>query len=888
MSWFAPSRSAGSRAIVTGAGGLLASGPVLHLLGLDVAADLATRATVAAATALAVLLLVRRARPEPPDRRRPWLLLVAATLAEGAWAVLLGEDVGPSALGSLGHLVAGPLLAVALWGLPAPVECRKSWVSTALDAATAWLASAIATWELFVADEGAAGWAWLGLMADPLVNVAVVTSVVAVLARARRPGGLAFGALAGLCAGAALLAAAGTAARHGVAPGLVSPVLAAGLLAVALGAWLPPEGVESELVSRSRERVAVLVPLAPLAVAAAVLLSALLLRVSLSPVALVCAALLAAALVGGAVLARLESLAVERSLDDLVVKRTMTLGTREKWFRSLVRNSSDVITVVDVRGVVRYQTPSVTRILGHDPQLLVGTRITGLMRPADGRKLEAALAAAARNPGRPVTLEFPIWHQKGRWCDTETTITSLVHDPDIRGLVLNSRDVSERRQLEEQLTQQAYSDALTGLANRAFFRTRVEEALAQSFAAAEVAVLFLDLDGFKGVNDAQGHHVGDELLGLVGKRLAHSVRPGDVVARLGGDEFAILVTGPDAEEAAVWVAERVRRSLASPFVLDGRELALGASTGIAVSDRGDETADQLLRNADLAMYRAKARRDLGFVRFESQMHDALMARMQAESDLRHAVANGDLVLHYQPVVELGSGRIVGVEALVRWAHHERGLVSPGEFIELAEETGLVSDIGSWAILECCRQGARWQRYAGPGGVFKVAVNVSARQLTSALPRQVRDALVETGVPGSALTLEMTESVLMERTDEVVELLRRMKTMGVKVAVDDFGTGYSSLSYLSRFPVDILKIDRSFVQHIGSDCTEQGELAGTIVRLGESLRLETVAEGIETEHQREILARMGCTFGQGYLFARPMPADELDAVLAEQQPSAVTA
>jgi diguanylate cyclase (GGDEF)-like protein len=456
----------------------------------------------------------------------------------------------------------------------------------------------------------------------------------------------------------------------------------------------------------------------------------------------------------------------------------------------------------------------------------------------------------------------------------------LVHDPDIRGLVLNTRDVSERRRLEEQLTLQAYSDGLTGLANRSLFRSKVETALKVALARAEVGVLFLDLDGFKAVNDAQGHHVGDELLRIVAKRLTNSVRPGDLVARLGGDEFAILVTGPDAEEGAIWAAERVRRALSAPFVLDGRELALGASTGIAISDTGEETADQLLRNADLAMYRAKSRRDQSFVRFEAQMHDALLARMKAESDLRQAVTRGDLVMYYQPVVELGSRTVIGVEALVRWKHHERGIISPADFIDLAEETGLVGEIGRWALEESCKQGARWQKHAAPGGHFKMAVNVSARQFDATLPRQVRDILSSTGLPGPALTLEMTESVLMERTDEVVELLRRMKTLGLKVAVDDFGTGYSSLSYLSRFPVDILKIDKSFVQHLGND-NGRGELVHTIVRLGESLRLDTVAEGIETTAQCESLTAMGCIFGQGYLFSRPLPPEDIDALLEEQ-------
>ena len=298
-----------------------------------------------------------------------------------------------------------------------------------------------------------------------------------------------------------------------------------------------------------------------------------------------------------------------------------------------------------------------------------------------------------------------------------------------------------------------------------------------------------------------------------------------------------------------------------------------------MSDSGDETAEELLRNADLAMYRAKSRRDQSFVRFEAQMHDALLARVQAESDLRQAVAHGDRAA-------LPTDRRAGERAHRRRRGAgpveppEIGLISPGRFIELAEETGLVNDIGRWALQESCRQGVRWQRHAAPGGHFKVAVNVSARQLDSSLPRLVRDVLRRVGLPGAALTLEMTESVLMERTDEVVELLRRIKTLGVRVAVDDFGTGYSSLSYLSRFPVDILKVDKSFVAQVDQE-DGRGELVRTIVRLGESLRLETVAEGIETAGQRAALEAMGCTFGQGFLFARPMPADELDELLAAE-------
>jgi len=836
-------------------------------------------AALVGASLVAAAALVRRALGVAGKDRRPWLLLAVAALMQAAWAVAVRDGEGGTA-GLPAHLVLTAVIGAGLWLLPSAQESSRGGLRTLMDAAAAGFALAVPAAELVVPDDISRVLDPGGSGLHPLADVVLATIAVAIISRSRHAGGLAIAPALGLTLGAVLLAVADLLDHDGASRGTVLGLLTLGAALWVVGAVLPADGAETDAEMVWRERIAVLVPLAPLSGAAALVLGSIVFHQPVSPVTTAAAALLAATLVAGGVLARLDSLTTERLLDELVLKRTMTLGTREKWFRALVQNSSDVITVVDVRGVVRYLTPSVHKILGHDPQQLVGTRITGLLRPGDGRRLEAALASAARSPGRPITLEFPIWSKSGAWCDTETTVTSLVHDPDIRGLVLNTRDVSERRRLEEQLTQQAFSDGLTGLANRSLFRSKVETALKVALARAEVAVLFLDLNGFKAVNDSQGHHVGDELLGIVAKRLTNSVRPGDVVARLGGDEFAILVTGPDAEEGAIWAAERVRRALSAPFVLDGRELALGASCGIAISDSGDETADQLLRNADLAMYRAKSRRDQSYVKFEAQMHDALLARMKAESDLRHAVSGGDLVLYYQPVVELSSGHVVGVEALVRWRHHERGIISPADFIDLAEETGLVLEIGKWALEDACKQGARWQQYAAPGGHFKVAVNVSARQLDATLPRLVRDILAASGMPGQALTLEMTESVLMDRTDEVVELLRRMKTLGLKVAVDDFGTGYSSLSYLSRFPVDILKIDKSFVQHIGND-SGKGELVHTIVRLGESLRLDTVAEGIETAAQRDALTAMGCTYGQGYLFARPLPVEDVDVLLAEQ-------
>jgi diguanylate cyclase (GGDEF)-like protein/PAS domain S-box-containing protein len=581
-------------------------------------------------------------------------------------------------------------------------------------------------------------------------------------------------------------------------------------------------------------------------------------------------------------LARLDHLTMTRTLEAQVEERTLALVTREQWFRSLVQNSSDVLTVVDPAGVVKYQSPAMTRVFGHDPATLIGTAFSYLMRPTDAGRLELLMAEARATPRATYTMELALWHREGRWCDTETTVTSLVEDKDIRGLVLNTRDISERKRLEDALTHQAFHDTLTGLANRALFQDRVGHALRAARTVATVAVLFLDLDGFKGVNDTQGHAVGDLLLGLVAERLEHGVRPADTVARLGGDEFAVLVEDPDCQRAAVWVAERVVAALNQPFLLDGRELQIGVSVGIALNMTGTESDDVLLRNADVAMYRAKAKREGGWVRFESGMRDALVEKLELENDLKLALGRGQLAVYYQPTVELARGRVVGAEALLRWHHPTKGLVGPDDFIRVAEDSGLITAIGDFVLREACRAGVRWQPFAAVGQDFRVAVNISARQVSLALVDTVRTVLADTGMPPGALVLEVTESVLVERTEEILALLHQLKALGVRLAIDDFGTGYSSLSYLSRFPVDILKIDRSFVEAVSVEGSEQGELARTILHLGQSMHLSTVAEGIETQAQYAALRAMGCDYGQGYLFSRALPPAGLDELLSFRQ------
>ena len=571
------------------------------------------------------------------------------------------------------------------------------------------------------------------------------------LARARQVTVTPFRTLRGVAAGLGLHAAGsgllglGIATRSPVVLPLAILLIVSGDLALMAGALRPVGERDTEREHRGRERAAVLAPVAPLVLAGVLWIGVELGGMPLTPVATALGVCMILVLLAGAVIARLDNMQIARQLEERVSERTFDLGTREKWFRSLVQNSSDIVTVVDAQGVIRYQTPSIARILGHDPEALIGRRFATLLKPADAHALDRVMAAATKNPEGAHAVELLVWAADGRWRASEIQVTSLLADPDIRGVILTIRDVSERRRMEEQLTRQAYTDGLTGLANRAFFTTRVEQVLAGA-PRGTVGVLFLDLDGFKAVNDAQGHAVGDELLGLVAQRLRGCVRPDDLIARLGGDEFAILVNGLEVERAALWVAQRAQRVLASDFRIGGRATSLGASTGIAINDAGGETADQLLRNADLAMYRAKAMARSSFVRFESQMHDALMHRVEAEKDLRRAAAAGDLRLHYQPLVDLKTGRVTGAEALMRWQHPTRGLLPPDDFIALAEETGLIHELGAWALAESARQGAAWQDHAPPGGMFRMSVNVSASQLTSGLPRMVRDTLAAVRLP----------------------------------------------------------------------------------------------------------------------------------------------
>jgi len=438
---------------------------------------------------------------------------------------------------------------------------------------------------------------------------------------------------------------------------------------------------------------------------------------------------------------------------------------------------------------------------------------------------------------------------------------------------------ADQKRLQDEMAHQAFHDSLTGLANRALFKDRVEQGLARLRRHHKpLAVFFLDLDRFKAINDSFGHVVGDALLIAVSQRLAKCVRAEDTVARLGSDEFAVLVESLNGDAEVRVVADRVKNAFRDPIVIDGRELVVAASTGIALSEAGMESADDLLRNADMAMYRAKAAGG-GARQYLPEMHAGVIERLELESGLRQALRRNELYLVYQPIVDLRTGRLSGAEALLRWQHPTRGMISPAEFIPVAETSGMIVPIGEWVLRQACRDARRWDQIPG-GKQLSVSVNLSGRQLqTSELPSMVPQALLDAGLAPGRLTLEMTESVLIDRNDETLALLHELRRVGVRLAIDDFGTGYSSLSYLHRFPVDTLKIDRSFVERLTGEADDTS-LVGSIIRIGQGLRVATVAEGIEDATQLRALQDLGCDLGQGYHFARPMSAADFEAYIAE--------
>lgn len=542
----------------------------------------------------------------------------------------------------------------------------------------------------------------------------------------------------------------------------------------------------------------------------------------------------------------------------------------ERRIGALVRHSSDVTTLVDDSGTILFVSPSVERILGYAADDLVGSNALELVHPDDRPGVEAVLRNAMRGSSA-AAVECKLRRSDGRWLVAETNLNSLLHDPEVRGVVLNTRDISERKALENELAHQALHDSLTDLANRGLFQDRIDHSLARSARHdTPLAVLLIDLDDFKKINDSKGHAAGDALLVQVAQRLKANLRGPDTAARVAGDEFALLVEDMRVPDDVTVVANRILESMKKPFDIEGREITVSCSIGIAVANPREETADELLRNADVAMHSAKQAGKATFAIFEPSMRESLLERIGLETDLRRAVTAGEFVVYYQPTVSLADDAIAGLEALVRWEHPTRGLVSPAEFIPLAEETGLIVDIGRMVLEQATKQVADWQKTHASANL-SVNVNLSGKQLEhSALLDEVKAALKDSGLNPGSLVLEITETVLLDNTAIVSATLNELKRLGVRLAIDDFGTGYSSLAYLQKLPVDVLKIDRSFVSGLNAG-SQEWAVTRAIIELGQSLDLQTVAEGIEMKDQLDHLKKLQCDLCQGFFFARPADA-----------------
>ncbi len=562
------------------------------------------------------------------------------------------------------------------------------------------------------------------------------------------------------------------------------------------------------------------------------------------------------------------------TLEALVEERTGELHRTNEDLRlmgKVIESTAEAVVITDLDGKILQVNPAFCRTSGYSMSELIGQNPrmlrSGRHEPSFYKEMWQRLTGAGSWSGE-------IWDRRktGELYPKWLTINLIRDEAGNPAFYVGlSSDITDFKETEERLHQLAYFDPLTGLPNRSLFHDRLERSiLSGQRYGARVALLFLDLDHFKYVNDAMGHSAGDILLAEVGRRIAGTVRKADTVCRIGGDEFTVILEQISRSEDAGAIAQKIIGVLGKPFSINGQEVLVGASIGIAVYPYDDPTAEGLTRMADAAMYRAKSAGRNSYRFVSGQTDTANQARLAMVSDLRHAIDRGELLLHYQPMVSIDGSRVLGAEALARWRRVGNDqLVPPGEFIPLAEETGLILPLGSWALLDACRTAASWPAGGLP---LLVSVNVSPRQFAKPdLIREVREVLTESGLLPERLVIEITESTVMADAASAEKAIKELKDIGVKIAIDDFGTGYSSLSYLGRFPVDRLKIDQSFVRKIGS-APHADAIVTAIIAMASSLGLETVAEGVETEAERRFLEEHGCREAQGYLFSRPVPVE----------------
>jgi diguanylate cyclase (GGDEF)-like protein/PAS domain S-box-containing protein len=541
------------------------------------------------------------------------------------------------------------------------------------------------------------------------------------------------------------------------------------------------------------------------------------------------------------------------------------------------------MAVLSSKGRLLWVNRSLCAFLGYAESELMYSSLGAITHKDDLAPVLAALKSMLRE--RTDLLQMEVRHQR-RGGEQVWALWNVARFQDAQDdetyVVLQLQDITERKQSEQRLLHDAFHDSLTGLPNRALFADHVKLTIARAKRGGlrRFAVLFCDLDRFKVINDSLGHVAGDQLLVEVARRLESCLRQGDTVARVGGDEFTILLDDLADEAEAVAVAERVQKEVSAPISLSGRDVFTTMSIGMATGATSYSDPEDILRDADTAMYRAKSLGKARHVVFDHSMHASAVNLLQIETDLRKALERGQFYLLYQPIVSLGSFKLCGFEALVRWHHPERGLISPLDFIPIAEETGQIIGIGEWALHEACRQMREWQEKFPQASPIFMSVNLSAKQFNhSMLIAQIDDALRRTGLNPRQLKLEITEGAVMENIDTATEMLRHLRDLGVQLAIDDFGTGYSSLSYLHRFPIDTLKIDRSFVTRM-ADNPENVEIVRTIVMLAQVLGMDVVAEGVETKEQLKLLRDLQCEYGQGYYFSRPSSPSDAEKIIVE--------
>ncbi len=562
------------------------------------------------------------------------------------------------------------------------------------------------------------------------------------------------------------------------------------------------------------------------------------------------------------------------------------LRANEQRFRALIEKSMEGIALLDANVKILYASPSTFHILGYTPEEFMRANLLQLFHPEDRKAALQRLSQRVNEIGKTSeVLEFRVRHKDGAYRWLESTGTNLLDDPAVGAIVVNYRDITQRKETEQQLVHNVLHDALTGLPNRGLFLDLLERAIEYSRKRARhhFAVLFLDFDRFKNINDSLGHLHGDRLLIAIARRLKDALGAASTIARLGGDEFAVLVEEIDSEEDAIQVAEGIQRVLTMPVVLRGIEIFITTSIGIALDSPKYQAAEEMLRDADTAMYRAKAQGAGHYAVFNAAMHTQAVARFQIESDLRRAIARDEFTLRYQPITSIDTGEITGFEALVRWQHPRLGLLSPKEFIPIAEETGMILAIDRWVLREACRQTHAWVAESSECAHLAISVNVSGKHFAQLdFLKQIMAIVDETDIAPERLKLEITESTLIEHTENASAALWLLRAAGIQIHLDDFGTGYSSLGYLRRFPIDVLKIDRAFISGSG-DAVANPEIVKAVVDLAHNLGITVIAEGIETARQREQLQMIQCDYGQGRLFSPLLTGRDVPRLLRDASP-----